>query len=97
MVVPVSGSLNWQLMNSNWLIVELLFVGPISNISTGSSAASASALALSLVALAIGSWQSAALLLSYRTFEWFFKFQISKPLKAQTGRCIAPLLPTQWP
>jgi hypothetical protein len=35
MVVPVSGSLNWQLVDSNWLIVELLIVGPISNISTG--------------------------------------------------------------
>ena len=39
----LSGSLNWQLADSNWLVVELLIVGPISNISTGSSAASASA------------------------------------------------------
>ena len=35
MVVFISELLNWQLVNSNWLIVELLIVGPISNISTG--------------------------------------------------------------
>jgi hypothetical protein len=35
MVVFISELLNWQLVNSNWLIVELLIVRPISNISTG--------------------------------------------------------------